>query len=256
MNVISKTKQLERRIKNYESVTKGNLINKLPVIVKITYENHKSNKIDFDQLHLNFYKTTIELCKTINNIVFSYYPENHQVFFLLKDWDKVETSSFLSGDVQKISSYFSSMFSSLFQKNYQREISIAQKAQKRFIFTANCFNLPLHEVNNYFIQQQRNSINQFYLNFNNKLLKEKKNLTELIITESVISNPKENNYGVVFFKKQIEITKTDDLPKSALEYYLKYFLNPDDHLTKSRSKWVMQQLENKFENTKLIEKFL
>lgn len=168
------------RMKGYENVYNHKLVRRLPVIIRLdgrAFHTLTKNMIKpFDQ---RFSKcmlyTTIELVKEIQGAVFGY-TQSDEISILVKDWDTHTTQAWFDDKIQKMASVSASIATRDFldlarfqfeDQNYS-ESTVPQFQQikhmvTRATFDSRVFNLPLAEVNNYFIWRQndatRNSVN-------------------------------------------------------------------------------------------------
>lgn len=161
------TKQnLGDRMKGYEDITRYYLINKLPVIIRLdgrAFHSLKLKKpfdIDFASamqfIAEGLYKE-VQNCRMI-------YSQSDEISLLLFDNTSYLTSTWFENNLQKIDTICSSLASVRFLKycvtNSLDYITAINK--KDIVFDSRAFNIPLHEVTNYFIWRQqdmkRNSI--------------------------------------------------------------------------------------------------
>lgn len=163
--------ELSTRMKEYESVTKNRLMLNSPAIIRVDGKAFhtwtKGLQRPFDP---NFYaamaQTAKELVENIQGAVFAY-GQSDEISIFLKDYDAVNTQPWFNGSVQKIVSVSASMATAYFNK-YAASLEI--NGSGLAFFDSRVFNLPLHEVINYFIWRQqdfqRNSVHsvaRYYL---------------------------------------------------------------------------------------------
>ena len=153
------------RMKSYEDVYKHRLIRRLPVIIRLdgrafhtlTKDMQKPFDINFSRAMLY---VTIELVKEIQGCMFGY-TQSDEISLLLKDWTTHTTEAWFDNQIQKMASVSASIATMSFV-NYGRNNPEHLKISSG-TFDSRVFNLPLAEVNNYFVWRQndatRNSIN-------------------------------------------------------------------------------------------------
>ena len=167
------------RMKNYyENRSKTYLTRRTPVIIRIDgchfHTFTKGLKKPYDSLFIEVMsKTTKSLCESIQGCKFGY-VESDEISLLLTDYDTLQTDAWFDYSVQKICSVAASMAAMFFNKHFLKECALQEFVDKDYYntllkkielggyFDAKAFNLPEHEVVNYFIWRQndatRNSI--------------------------------------------------------------------------------------------------
>lgn len=189
---------IANRMKNYESVSKNTLMQRMPVIIRIDGKAFHSftkgfNKPFDDVLIKTMQETTKYLCENIQNCVFAY-TQSDEISLLLIDYYNLNTEPWFSYKVQKMCSISASMatmaFNRIFEKtarnfaydcwfdpdddnfgdmivkgrenDYERFEKFYLSKFSSAMFDSRCFNLPKEEVVNYFYWRQldatRNSI--------------------------------------------------------------------------------------------------
>ena len=156
------------RMKTYEKAPAVNLMRKTPVIMRLdgkafhTYTRHPL----FTQE--GTFSPTLRQCfayatqKLMNQIQGSRlaYMQSDEVSILITDWRKVTSDAWFNYGTQKMVSVAVSMFTVYFN-DYMRTL-LEQYAQYAYpqdaFFDARVFNLPPHEVINYFIWRQQDAI--------------------------------------------------------------------------------------------------
>lgn len=173
------------RMKAFESVGANKLLRKTPVIVRVDGKGFSKFCTRFTKPYDEFLnKTLCNVMKYIcENVQGCKLAERHsdEMSFLLTDWDDINTGCYFDYKIQKMCSVVASMATAEFCRILYKEhgINIAQYSgdidralYKHDIlnlnehwpnFDARVFNLPLHEVSNYFywrnLDATRNSIN-------------------------------------------------------------------------------------------------
>ena len=177
---------LHERQKEYEAVSQNYLIKKLPVMIRLDgVAFHTVTKLfvkPFDSLLGDIMmETTQYLVDNIQGCVMGY-TQSDEISLVLQDYRKEDTDAWFGYNVQKLVSVSAKMASVKFTKLFMKKIyGLPNKEDRdKYMnvlddnttdgFDSRCWNLPFHEVNNYFIDRQtdaeRNSINlcaqQFY----------------------------------------------------------------------------------------------
>lgn len=161
----------------YENRSKTYLTRRVPVLLRLDgchfHTFTKGLKKPYDSLFIEvMQKTTKSLCESIQGCKFGY-VESDEISLLLTDYDTLQTDAWFDYSVQKICSVAASMAAMFFNKHL-KECALQEFDDKDYYntflkkielggyFDARAFNLPEHEVVNYFIWRQndatRNSI--------------------------------------------------------------------------------------------------
>lgn len=143
------------RMKGYERVGSPTLMRKTPVIIRLdgkAFHSYTKNKaIDFpfsELLRETFSMTTNLVIQKVQGARLAY-MQSDEVSILLTDWKNLNTDAWFKYGAQKMVSVISSMFTYHFN-----EISGIDSPA---FFDARAFNVPLHEVTNYFIWRQQDA---------------------------------------------------------------------------------------------------
>jgi len=177
------------RLKNYyENRSKTFLTRKIPVIIRVDgkcFHNFcKRFKKPYDEFLNNSLNKVMQfLCQNIQGAKMA---ERHsdEISILLTDYDNVNTDCWFDYNVQKTCSIAASIATSEFCKilafesfksKYDGDKKNISWEESWPIFDARCFNLPEHEINNYFywrmLDAKRNSISMVaQANFSHKSL--------------------------------------------------------------------------------------
>ena len=162
---------------NYENRSKTYLMRRENVIIRIDgchfHTFTKGLKKPYDSLFIEvMQRTTKSLCESIQGCKFGY-VESDEISLLLTDYDTLKTDAWFDYSVQKICSVAASMAAMFFNRHLKERalqesndkdyyITLLKKIEIGGYFDARAFNLPEHEVVNYFIWRQndatRNSI--------------------------------------------------------------------------------------------------
>lgn len=167
----------DRMKENYENRSKTYLTRRVPVLLRLDgchfHTFTKGLKKPYDSLFIEvMQKTTKSLCESIQGCKFGY-VESDEISLLLTDYDTLQTDAWFDYSVQKICSVAASMAAMFFNKHL-KECALQEFDDKDYYntllkkielggyFDARAFNIPEHEVVNYFIWRQndatRNSI--------------------------------------------------------------------------------------------------
>jgi len=164
------TKSLGDRMKRYEKVFNQKLSIKTPVILfldgRAFHTFTRGLNTPFDDVFINAMKETLAyLCDNIPNAKMGY-TQSDEISILLTDWDNFETSQWFDYRIQKMVSNAASMATYKFNEAFQRKIfkeyvdskrdgDIFRWLKKTGFFDCRAFNLPIHEVQNWFIWRQQ-----------------------------------------------------------------------------------------------------
>ena len=192
----------ERMKQNYEEIAKTKLYRRTPVIVRVDGRSFhtftRGFQRPFDDVLVKSMQDTMKyLCENIQGAKIGY-CQSDEISILLIDYDTFDTQAFFDYEVQKICSITASMATLAFNKSFMSQWSdflvdidpkdVSEKAEllraydkaveKGAMFDSRCFNIPEHEVTNYFYWRQldatRNSIQMVgQANFSHKELHNK-----------------------------------------------------------------------------------
>lgn len=160
------------RMKGYEHVFRPMLIRRMPVIIRVdgkafhTFMKQVTPQVDpseefghSEQFHEVMARTAHEMAQRMQNCVFAY-TQSDEISFFLKDWTNIETDQWFGGNLSKLISVSASIATAHFNDHWQ--LLFRDIPKKLAYFDSRAFNLPQHEVANYFIWRQqdatRNSI--------------------------------------------------------------------------------------------------
>lgn len=167
----------DRMKESYENRSKTYLMRRSNVIIRLDgchfHTFTKGLKKPYDSLFIEvMQKTTKSLCESIQGCKFGY-VESDEISLLLTDYDTLQTDAWFDYSVQKICSVAASMAAMFFNKHLKERAlqesddkdyynTLLKKIELGGYFDARAFNIPEHEVVNYFIWRQndatRNSI--------------------------------------------------------------------------------------------------
>ena len=163
-----KTSIGDRMKENYELRSKDKLLRKTPVIIRLDgkcFHSYKFHKPFDENLHRLMCFVASELINNIQGAKFAY-TQSDEISILVTDFDRLESQAWFDYDKQKITSVSASIASGYF--TYMKKMC-GVNVGKYVVFDSRCFNLPIHEVNNYFVWRQkdwiRNSISMLARDF-------------------------------------------------------------------------------------------
>jgi len=200
------------RMKQYERNHKYYLIKKVPVIVRIDGRAFHSLKLD-KPYDLNFYEVMKVVAKglleQVQNCKLAY-SQSDEISLLLFDNAGPRTECFFDNNIQKIVSITASIAAARFNKTCYYNDWWPLPKTKDIVFDSRVFNMPIHEVENYFIWRQqdatRNSIQMLgRAHFSHKEL-HKKNVNDI---QDMLMLQKDINWNdtQTYFKRGWCITK-------------------------------------------------
>lgn len=185
---------LDKRMKEYEYVTRNYLTRRMPVIIRLDgkafHTFTRGFKKPFDEVMVDTMQKTMQyLCNEISGCALGY-TQSDEITLVLTDYKKLTTEAWFNNNIQKICSVSASMatlaFNTFYRENVDRLIkdnaernayltlngitskntSLMYQAKlptyKYGFFDSRCFNIPKEEVNNCLLWRQqdatRNSI--------------------------------------------------------------------------------------------------
>lgn len=151
------SKNLGDRMKGYEAVTKNSLMPKTPAIIRLDGKAFhtwtKGLEAPFDnRFYACMASTARQLTNEIQGAAFAY-GQSDEISILLRDYDTYDTEAWFNGAIQKIVSVSASMATGYFNRMVQKVIDDPNRPLA--FFDARVFNVPAHEVCNYFIWRQQ-----------------------------------------------------------------------------------------------------
>lgn len=168
------------RMKTYEGVSKGYLMRRTPVIIRIDgchfHTFTRNFEKPFDPVFMDAMQWTMwRLCGSIQGCVLGY-TQSDEISLVLCDYKRLESAAWFDNQIQKICSVSASMAAAFFRAAYDSAIDELADDDPAFdfasyedaymdnpaYFDSRCFNLSKEEVCNYLIWRQqdatRNSI--------------------------------------------------------------------------------------------------
>jgi hypothetical protein len=144
----------DRMKEYYENRTKTYLPRRTYTLIRIdgkafhTYTKGLNRPFD-DQLMDDMDETAIYLCKNIQGAKLAF-VQSDEISILLTDFDKLQTSAWFDGNIQKITSVSSSLATAKFNE---------LRPNKLALFDSRVFTIPSKvEVENYFIWRQQDTV--------------------------------------------------------------------------------------------------
>lgn len=214
------TSDLAKRMKEYESVSRTKLINRLPVVLRLdgkAFHSFTRNfQKPFDKVLIKTMQETMKyLCENIQGCVLGY-TQSDEITLVLVNYEKLNSEPWFDYKVQKMCSIAASMATMAFNKIFSENtyllcdrdkngvikdklyIQIHQahlrSLYKGAMFDARCFNIPKEEVTNNIYWRQldatRNSIQMVgQANFSHKELQNKScnQIQDMLFTQKGIN---------------------------------------------------------------------
>lgn len=171
---MSRTTDLEIRMKTYENVPKNKLMRRCPVVIRLDGCHFKSFTKGFDKPFDNVFMKSMQetmkyLCENVQGCVMGY-AQSDEITLILVDYEHFNSEAWFDNEVEKICSVTAGMASMVFnrifyenasefvsEKGYphvqmlknEKLINAYKRAQKQgAYFDARCFNIPKEEVAN------------------------------------------------------------------------------------------------------------
>lgn len=198
------TSDLAKRMKEYESVSRTKLINRLPVVLRLdgkTFHSFTKNfQKPFDKVLIKTMQDTMKyLCENIQGCVLGY-TQSDEITLVLVNYEKLNSEPWFDYNVQKMCSIAASMATMAFNKKFLENMYLLcavnsegyvkdktylpvhqahiKSSYKGAMFDCRAFNLPKEEVTNNIYWRQldatRNSIQMVgQANFSHKELQNK-----------------------------------------------------------------------------------
>lgn len=205
-------KDLGKRMKEYEYISRNYLMMKNPVIIRLDgkafHTFTKGLEKPFDKILIEtMWETAKYLCDNIQGCKVAY-TQSDEISLLLVNYENENSCAWFDNNIQKMASVSASMATLAFNKNFieifnkHNDLGIigkekVEKYEKKFfsaIFDSRVFLMPKEEVNNYFVWRQqdavRNSIQMVgRANFSHKMLDNKscKDIKEMLNEEKGIN---------------------------------------------------------------------
>lgn len=145
-----KEQTLGDRMKDYESASQNTLIRRTPVLIRLDGKAFHTFTADLERPFDKGFReamaeTALALCEQIQGAVFAY-TQSDEISILIQDWKNPNTDCWYGNNVQKMVSVSASIttatFNAIFKRPNKTELAL---------FDSRAFNLPEHEIVNYFI---------------------------------------------------------------------------------------------------------
>ena len=179
---MSKYNDFDKRMKDYETVSKTRLTKRMPVVIRVDgrafHTFTKGFNKPYDELLCSCMQETMKyLCENIQGCVLGY-TQSDEITLILVDYDNIDKSAWFDYEVQKICSVVSSMSTMKFNKLFERKVTefISNKPDEitqdeyvnlcsrydnainmRAMFDTRCFNVPENDICNAIIWRQRDA---------------------------------------------------------------------------------------------------
>jgi len=192
------------RMKIYERVSEGRLLRKIPVILRVdgkafhSFTRGMAKPVEEGMQRCMLY-TAVEACKAIDGARLGY-VQSDEISILVTDWASLETQPWFDYRVQKLASVTAALATAAFNEEKNRAVfdirgeKVPGSKLPRAIFDCRAFNVPHHEVVNYFLWRQqdatRNSVSGLaQTHFSHKRLRGKsgKEMQEMLFSEKGIN---------------------------------------------------------------------
>lgn len=176
------------RMKSYENEQRKYLVHKEPVIMRLDGKafhtfTRKYCKKPFDStMNYALIETTKELMKNISGSKFAY-TQSDEISILITDFDKEETQPWFNYNIQKMVSISAAIASLIFSETFSNITNGEEYGElKKGFFDCRVFNIPKHDIANYFIWRQRdwerNSVSMLARYFYSQKALNEKNIDE------------------------------------------------------------------------------
>lgn len=147
---------LSERMKSFEVVSKNHLTRKTPVILRVdgkafhTFTKPLTKPFD-TALSDAMIHTTQTLCENVQGAVCGY-TQSDEISILIQDWKNLNTDCWFGYNIQKMASVAASIATAAFNSHFTHPDKMYA------LFDARVFNIPVHEITNYFIWRQQDCI--------------------------------------------------------------------------------------------------
>ena len=149
------------RMKGYEGLPESTLMPRTPVVIRVdgkafhTLTRSMERPWD-DRLVKCMWETAQHLAEHIAGCKLAY-VQSDEISLLLTDWDTYNTQPWFVYRVQKATSIAASMTTAAFTRAFLREFDGTKFTTRLPMFDARMWNVPQHEVNNYFLWRQQDA---------------------------------------------------------------------------------------------------
>jgi tRNA(His) 5'-end guanylyltransferase len=145
------------RMKDYEGIPRTRLVRKVPVLLRLdgkafhTYTAGLVKPWD-ERLERAMWTTALRLCQEVQGARVAY-VQSDEISILLADYKERDTAAWFDYDLQKIVSVSASLAAAVFNREQPNSPD-----ERLGTFDARAWNLPRHEVVNYFVWRQQDAL--------------------------------------------------------------------------------------------------
>jgi tRNA(His) 5'-end guanylyltransferase len=148
------------RMKRYEDVSRGVLVRRTPVIMRLDGKAFhtllRGAEKPFDKnFMVCMWATAQELCKEVQGCQLAY-TQSDEISLLLTDYAQLDTQGWFDYGIQKMVSVGASIATHAFNQVFSKFFLRKQYAYG--LFDARAFNVPREDVANYFIWRQKDAV--------------------------------------------------------------------------------------------------
>ncbi len=214
--------ELADRIKRYELCVESHLMIKQPVIVRIDGKSFHQFCTRFEPFfdvyyHMAFNKMILALCQEVQGVKIATHHSD-EASLLLGDFDTVNTKPYFDYKMNKMNSVIASLATSFFTKELlsldPEKGGLTLDDEPWPCFDCRCFNIPLHEISNYFYWRLRDAMRNSVsgcaqTHFSHKELQNKNSseIQDMLHEQKGInwnSLPQEQKTGFKFYRETIK----------------------------------------------------
>lgn len=215
-----KKDELGNRMKeNYENRTKQKLVRRTYTIIRIdgkafhTYTKGLERPFDMKLIE-DMDKTAIYLCENIQGCKLAF-VQSDEISLVLTDFDKLTTSAYFDGNIQKITSITASMATAKFNELRPNKIAL---------FDSRVFTIPYkEEVINYLIWRQQDTVRNSI-----------QSVAQFLYSHKQLNNKNTNELQEMIFQKGINWNNYDTKLKRGRLIIKEYYQKGDSQ----RSRWI------------------
>ena len=244
---------LEKRMRRYEAVSDIRLIRRIPLILRLDGVHFKSFtrglKKPFDEIFkAAMAKTMLELCKSIEGVVFGY-VQSDEITLVLVDYKELDTDAWFDYRLQKLCSVSASMCSRFFNRIFRDEVEKSDLENKNTYrkkydladFDCRAFNIPKEDVCNCILWRQRDAERNSIQSLAQSLYSHKEiiGLNTNILQDKIFTEKGINwNDLCTYYKRGCACIKDTDTRKWRIDYnmpilskdrnYIEKLINFDD----------------------------
>jgi tRNA(His) 5'-end guanylyltransferase len=169
---------------------------KIPVIIRLDGKAFHGFTKRFDRPFSSIFaglmaKTALRLCKEIQGATCAY-TQSDEISILVSDLDSLKTEAWFGYNLQKVVSISASIATAEFNYHYLSSKLHTHDLENMPVFDSRAFNIPAHEVVNYFIWRQndwnRNSLQMIarkYFTDSQLYMKKKDEIHDMLYSKEV-----------------------------------------------------------------------